>query len=101
MILLKNIYRGKTAEDIWTSLILSLPAEEITKMVPPCPELELPVKEKDKDIMESDGEELDDNIEDIQLGVTATGEVSIITAQTFNPHIYICLLYTSPSPRDS
>ena len=31
---MKNQYNGKIGEDIWSSLILSLPAEEIFKMAP-------------------------------------------------------------------
>ena len=34
VILLKNKFKGKSAEDIWSSLILSLPAEDIRKMAP-------------------------------------------------------------------
>lgn len=34
MIILKNKFKGKSTEDIWSSLILSLPAEEIEKMAP-------------------------------------------------------------------
>ena len=34
VIILKNQYNGKIGEDIWSSLILSLPAEEIFKMAP-------------------------------------------------------------------
>ena len=34
MIILKNQFNGKSGEDIWSSLILSLPAEEVSKMAP-------------------------------------------------------------------
>ena len=31
---MKNQFNGKSGEDIWSSLILSLPAEEVSKMAP-------------------------------------------------------------------
>ena len=34
VIILKNQFNGKSGEDIWSSLILSLPAEEVSKMAP-------------------------------------------------------------------
>merc|ERR1712107_955567 len=34
VIILKNQFNSKTGEDIWSSLILSLPVEEISKMAP-------------------------------------------------------------------
>ena len=34
MIILKNQFNGKSGEDIWSSLILSLPLDEILKMAP-------------------------------------------------------------------
>lgn len=34
VIVLKKIFRGKTAEDIWTSIILSLPPGEVNRLVP-------------------------------------------------------------------
>ena len=34
MIILKNQFNGKSGEDIWSSLVLSLPLDEILKMAP-------------------------------------------------------------------
>lgn len=34
VIILKNQFNGKSGEDIWSSLILSLPVDEISKMAP-------------------------------------------------------------------
>ena len=34
MIILKNKFNGKTADEIWSTLILSLPIDEINKMTP-------------------------------------------------------------------
>ena len=34
LLVLKNRFRDKTAVDIWSSLILTLPAEEINKLLP-------------------------------------------------------------------
>ena len=42
---------------------------------------------------------------DINTGMADIGDIlidtNVITTKTFNNNFYICLLYTSPSPRDS
>ena len=53
LIVLRNRFRGKSAEDIWSSLILSLPMEEITRLTP--------THEEKTDISKDNGNKCDNN----------------------------------------